>query len=243
MKDIDKKINDFKTQSNEDSSNKDFIDKDKIKVRDRADSGLFTATLEESVEEKRPSFVTKSKDTGRPKRIYLYISLAAIIALISAFFVFKNEITDLSSMQKNKQSAFLFNNKTAKTNNFEINVSLMSDKMINESGISKVISQNEIKNNQVYSLSIKAIQGCIPTEFASFPYTTIFFIKNDGTPEIINEIIGLSNLNKTIYRSDVSGCGEFSAVFKKVIVYHSNENNYAGLLINGLEKGNSISIK
>ena len=219
-----------------------------LRIRDRADQGLFTVTLEESAHEKKPFYMPEQQiympgKQESHKKVFIYtgISVLLVIALV-AIFVLKGRFKD--NILKDKSEKVWVDNKVeVKTGNYEISVVRISKEMMDESGIPGVINQNDIQKNQFYYTSIKAINGCLPGDFAMSPNKMIYLMKGDGLLDDMKEIKGLSDLNKTIYRSNIAGCGNFSPVFTKIIIAHDRDLRYSGISVKGLERDHPVTVR
>ncbi len=213
------------------------------RIEDRADKGLFTVTLEESDHEKKPFYAQEQqiyipvqRKSYKKVSIYTGISLLLIVGLVAIFII-------NGKLKYRHEKAPVDNKIEIKTGNYEINVEKISKEMVDESGMPEVINQADILENQFYHVSVKAIQGCLPGDFVLSPNKMIFLIKSEGLLEDIKEIKGLNNLSKTIYRSNVAGCGDFSPVFSRFIISHDKGLKYTGISIKGLERGQPVTVK
>lgn len=213
------------------------------KIEDRADKGLFTVTLEESDHGKKPFYAQEQQiyipiRTKSYKKVFIYtgISLLLIVGLLAVFAI-------NGKLKYRYEKAPVDNKIEIKTGNYEINVAMISKEMVDESGMPEVLNQADILENQFYHVSVKAIKGCLPGDFVLSPSKMISLMKSGGLLEDIKEIKGLNNLSKTIYRSNIAGCGDFSPVFSRFIISHDKELKYAGISIKGLEKGQPVTVK
>ncbi len=220
------------------------------KVVDSVEAGISPAAPEESVDvkEKKPFYVHDVIETEETnKRLFLYAGAALLflIVTISAFLVLKdktgNDFVEVGEIGKSKIEKIWDGKAELNTDRYKISVSGLSREMVETVGIPGLINNEDIKNKQFYTVSIKAKKGCLPDNFIRSPILMISMI-NKGLFEKINEIKELNSLNKVFYK--VGSCSrEEGAVFMKVLVYHNRDFYCTGLAINGLEKDYPLIIK
>lgn len=124
------------------------------------------------------------------------------------------------------------------TSNFEITVMKMTE--INE--LKGKVDEKDIKDNLFYFLSVRAKKSCIDDLFVSSPYSMISFIDKNGNQFKINDIRGLGDLTRIVYRSNI--CGKNAgAVFMKVIFACDKKIDNVGISLTGLERDRPTLIK
>ncbi len=214
-------------------------------VKDRSDTGIFTATLEEVVEEKKPEFVFEPEKNSQ--RLYLVVGAIFVLLVIgtAAVFLFRGKFSGMFTPQQQDSGQYeqlwIDNSLKVATSRFEINVTRITDKMFAESGLSDSLSQQDISGRQFYSLSVKALHGCLPGEFVSSPYTMISFVGKDGALHAAEPLAGTQNPNKFVFKANACN-QDFGAVFGRIFVYHMNDSNYNGMTIRQLE-GEPVTVK
>jgi tetratricopeptide (TPR) repeat protein len=210
------------------------------KVKDRAEVGLFSASIEEAADEERPFYTYETRKTN--KRVYVYAGISFLFIFVGiVFFMLYGKSSDdagiVGGIEKDR-----INNTELKIKKYSINVTIISENLMKESELSREINQEDIQKNQFFSVSIKAIKGCLPVEFVSSPHKMTSFIGKSGLKQEITEINGLNDLNKIIYRANLCD-KEFAAVFIKFFISHDKGLNYNGLSFEGLEKGHPVLIR
>lgn len=213
-------------------------------VKDRSDKGLFTVTLEEVVEEKKPEFIFEPPKSNL--RIYIFSGVLLIFILAVVVFLFRGKPTDTVADKKEEselqEKLWLHNNIRLTTDKFELNLTKISDRMIADSGLSGAISQNDILKTQFYSLSVKTLNGCLPDEFISSPHGMISLIDSKGSLHALENLAGINNLNSFIYRANTCN-KDFGAVFARIFVYHKKDSSYNGISVKGLEGDFPVTVK
>jgi tetratricopeptide (TPR) repeat protein len=211
------------------------------KVKDRAEVGLFSASIEEAVDEEKSFYTYETRKTN--KRVYVYAGISVLFIFVGiAFFMLYGKSRDDAGIDGGIEKAWINNNTELKIKKYSINVTIISENLMKESELSREINQEDIQKNQFFSVSIKAIKGCLPVEFVSSPHKMTSFIGKSGLKQEITEINGLNDLNKIIYRANLCD-KEFAAVFIKFFISHDKGLNYNGLSFEGLEKGHPVLIR
>lgn len=213
-------------------------------VKERSDKGLFTATLEEVIEEKKPDFVFEPPKSNL--RLYIFSGVILLFIVAAAVFLFRGKSRDLATgiTEGNalQEKLWLDNNIKSSTDKFELNLTKITEKMLADSGLTDAISQNDIARAQFYSLSIKALNGCLPDGFTSSPQRQISLIDKNGSLHILQPLDGITTLNSFIYRANTCN-QDFGAVFARIFVYHMKDASFSGISVKGLEGDLPLIVK
>ncbi len=213
---------------------------------------------EETVEIKKEIFppeevVKEEKYTRVPKRKRSIILIASAIALsfiVGISLYLSGKGTKGGGPTKSKGQAVSIsdeglwakNTKTVKSDNFEIEVTRLTDKFIYKLPIASKLSQKELSENGFYLVKIKTIKGCIPEDFIKFAPRYISLINKEGKIVKPKEFAGLDNMKKVVYKTNV--CQKRSGmVFAHFYIAYPKELSLVGLCIDGLEKNHSLTVK
>lgn len=209
-----------------------------FKVKDQADTGFFSVSLEESVSEPRPS-----SSRARRKEVKFIFALGILGIVIAIAFILLTHIdrdsrkaVPVKSIQGD-EIVVQWKNRTLsfEADNYEFNIRKMTDREIIESNITAIVNQSQLSDHTVYTVSVKPLDGCLPDEFVSYPYKMVSLIDKTGSSAIQENTEKLQGLSKIIYKSQVCN-KEFGAVYIKFYLYHNRDIYYTGSIFKGLKE-------
>ena len=191
-------------------------------------------------EEAAGKTVFSEEKRGWRKKVYLFVSIAVILSVFVVIFRHKGEFKGVDEKTGNQQARGIgrgsFWNKKLMAKDYELTIEAVPAEFFDKSGLSGAIKRSDLLNNLFYSVTIRAISRCLPDQLASSPRDMIFFIGAKGEPEKSEEVKGLQNMDRVIYKASVQGCVTNSPVFIKVFLCQKRGVETGGLSIKGLDK-------
>ncbi len=236
-----------------------------VEVKGRAAEGIFTATIEgapvrKPVQEKRPMYIpvkkTKYQRTieygrnvlsilgdriNRKMVAYGGVGLFCVLLLMLFFPTIKRSLKPTEeSVRERIEAVWIDNNVLMKTDNYEINITMLTDELLERDEVLRMIDADTKMNYDFFTISVTPLEGCLPERFASSPHSMISLL-DDRTAIPLAET-DLKKLNRVIYKTDICN-REFAPVFVRFYVNKHKEIRSSALSIRGLEKGDPLIIE
>lgn len=236
-----------------------------VEVKGRAAEGIFTATIEgapmpKPVQEKRAIYIpvkkTKYQRTieygrnalsipgeriNRKMVVYGSVGLFCVLLLILFFPTIKRslKLTE-ESVREGIEAVWIDNNVLMKTDNYEINITMLTDELLERDEILGMIDADTRTNYDFFTISVTPLEGCLPERFATSPHSMISLL--DDRMAIPLGETDLKKLNRVIYKTNVCN-REFAPVFVRFYMNKHKEIRSSALSIRGLEKGDPLIIE
>jgi tetratricopeptide (TPR) repeat protein len=238
-----------------------------IEVKGRAAEGLFSASIEgaplrKPIQEKRAFYVPEKRNTYQrtleycssavlsltsriTRRMLVYGGVGLIFLLLLTILVstIKDSIKPSEESTRDRfEAVWINNNILMKTNNYEINITRLTEELLDRDNPLGIIDEDIQKNYDFFTISVSPLQGCLPEGFVVSPHSMISLLTQDGTTSINLDESDLKKLNKIIYKANICN-KEFAPVFIRFYINQHKELRSSALSMKGLEKGYPLIIE
>lgn len=213
-----------------------------IRINDTV-SEEYIPEMEESEEElEEERYIDMPSITKRKTPISLIASVI-VLSLIAGFSIYiylsgKSTKTGLTNIE----TLWVKNTKSFKNKTFEIKATHLTNELLHNLSITSKLSREELSENNLYLVKIKAIKDCIPEDFVKDVGKYISLIDRQGKSIRPRELKELVNIKRVIYKPNICQ-RESGIIFTRFYIAYPKEMSPVGLSIDGLERQSPVIVK
>lgn len=228
-----------------------FFSRGKVNIRDIDQSGEVNKLNKEI--DKTEETIREEKLTSMQKR-RKFISIVAVIILLSFIVGLSIYLTGESNKSRRtatpKEQVFpstdesprALDTKTVKGDNFEIELTRLTDELIYKLPIVSRLPRKELSENGFYLIKVKAVKGCIPEDFIKYTSRYVSLINRQDKLIKPKELAGLDSIKKVFYKTNICQ-KESGIIFTQFYISYSKEFVPKGVFIDGLESRYPVIVK
>lgn len=215
-------------------------------VRDQADRGLFSVTLDEAetpVIRRKPA-PKASPAVPRQKLIIGAVAVAVLVFLLAGgIFLFKYiRGQDASDREPGiAKKSFSGSIQEVQAGDYHVSVMKASGDFLKENDAEQHLTRDDMNGNVFYAVTVQPQKSCLPGAFVDAPDRMVSLLDRGGSQVEPGNLRGVDKLSRVIYRSNICN-RDFGAVFLRFFVYHKKDFELSELIVDGLETAAPVRI-
>jgi len=189
--------------------------------------------------------IKEEKYLSRPNRksIVLIASVIVLFGMLGlSLYLLGNGTKAKRAVKINDERLWAINTKSIKDDNFEINVTLLTEELLHKLPISSRLSKKDLSENSFYLVKIKALKNCIPEGFMKSTQSYMHLINKKGKLLNSKNFVEFDSIIKVISKPNVCR-KDFGIIFTNFYIAFPKEPSIESLLIDGLERNKPLTIK
>ena len=197
-------------------------------------------TTEESIQGKKYRDLLNKPRKAFPAVFYLITLMLVLFVTVSNYYLLQMEGKKIKGSTTSTKTApsIVDNQWLEKTPNplgktYKVQITKVAKDLFKDLPGLKIITLKELSENEFYSISIKAMNDCIPEDTIRSLYDGVSLIK-DGKYLNPQRLSALDHMRKIIYRPKACG-GNSGAIYFRFYIACPREINPEGFFIDGKE--------